>query len=393
MSEKTRIQFLQASSVHNWFMFRRDFVKHGVFSRDQALFYQDLVNLYERPGTKIRNGFFLCTVGFLESSMNWSRSAQARFIDRLTQRGFIETEHHKKDQTRWIKIHADLVEDELMRLKDLERDHDLVPHVGPSQKWDPPSPRSGIPLVPHVGPDIYRRKKTEEKQDRPLKRDGLVINPLLGNIPPNPVEELASRLLFRLKGKGLILRKNPNKTKWVKSIEKIIQDKQDLLNIGEVKARKRVEEILDWYSEHVGEEFVPNAHYSAQRLYDKFPQLEDAMKRSGRNKDILDRGPGREVKVTFWISEDVRVERKPGVVTTTPIKKVWKDVPCWQKGSRVKSDDGREYFHAEEAPVPMYSMYPNLKLPADVEVEDRDCPFLPGKNVVFVDYRNGGGKK
>lgn len=110
----------------NWFCFRRDFVIHDVMTKYEALFYQDLLNLSELEKTiKDGDGFFLCTVPYLERSLKWDHKTQAAILNSLTNKGFVEQKQHTR--CRWVRLDQLAVEtalDEALGKETEQKGHD-----------------------------------------------------------------------------------------------------------------------------------------------------------------------------------------------------------------------------------------------------------------------------
>src|SRR5262245_39186135 len=90
---KYRRHLLRAQAARNHFTFRRDFVTSGLMTRDEALFFQDLLNhaaMCESSGKTDDGGWFLCTVKYLRRSLGWSKDIQARLINALMRKDFID---------------------------------------------------------------------------------------------------------------------------------------------------------------------------------------------------------------------------------------------------------------------------------------------------------------
>lgn len=107
-------------STARFFVFRRDFCL--VMSKMEALFVQDLINLYDAADDSCvdEDGFFLCTTNFLENgNLPWSVDEQKRMFialepapedckdeeERAKYKGYVEKRLSKTTPPqRWVRI-------------------------------------------------------------------------------------------------------------------------------------------------------------------------------------------------------------------------------------------------------------------------------------------------
>ena len=113
----------------------------------------------------------------------------------------------------------------------------------------------------HINNDFEPKKKLTKKQLSNLKK----------------YKNLSSNLASIIQSKRKI-NKNSNISSWVKPIQDLVE--KDLnINNTKIKDRvKRVQQALDWYSDHIGEKYVPVIQ-SGESLRSKFDKLENAMDR------------------------------------------------------------------------------------------------------------------
>lgn len=109
----------RAGAKVNWFHFRRDFVMTKLLTRNQAMFLQDLMNHSEIHADD--EDWFLCTVEYLQRSLDWDRNIQNRMLTRfqmMKYKGekFVEVENRVacvggiKSMCRYIKINVVAIE-------------------------------------------------------------------------------------------------------------------------------------------------------------------------------------------------------------------------------------------------------------------------------------------
>lgn len=125
--EKHRQIITRIQAESNWFKFRRDLVTSGVFTRMEALFYQDLLNLSNIPGRK-KDGedFSLFTSSYLESSLDWGAEAQKKMLATLKERGFVTVKHVGPEKRRWIRVESHLVEEAILDKLEQEKPDEEV---------------------------------------------------------------------------------------------------------------------------------------------------------------------------------------------------------------------------------------------------------------------------
>ena len=127
---------LQSQSMDNRFSFRRDYVTTKVMSKLEALFIQDLINRATMKGVykKIveeKDGsqpYFLCTVEFLERSLDWEHKTQSRLIGTLQEKGFIRVHYTGLPRKRFVWIDILKIEQAVAAVKSsLNGDHCTSP--------------------------------------------------------------------------------------------------------------------------------------------------------------------------------------------------------------------------------------------------------------------------
>lgn len=97
-------QLLKAWSTNNNFSFHRDFVK--IMSKMEALFIQDIINLATLDKAHYVDGWFQCTTGFLQGSLNWTEKEQMKLLQKLKKKGYLSVERKGIPATRYVKINV-----------------------------------------------------------------------------------------------------------------------------------------------------------------------------------------------------------------------------------------------------------------------------------------------
>ncbi len=111
---KYRRHVLRARSANNHFTFCRDYVTKLKLEKTVALFLQDLINLASMDKTiRDEEDYFLCTVGYLETSLNWDDSTQSRMIKKLRELKYLEYKKVGIPTVRWLRIDIQKVEEDL----------------------------------------------------------------------------------------------------------------------------------------------------------------------------------------------------------------------------------------------------------------------------------------
>lgn len=108
----------------NWLKFRSEFVTSGLMSQIECLFYCDLENRSQMKSIKKdKDGFFLCTVRFLEKCLDWSLDFQKKTLKKFSQMGFVTIIRKGIPSYRWLKVNKDAVEQALQK-----KLQDNIPH-------------------------------------------------------------------------------------------------------------------------------------------------------------------------------------------------------------------------------------------------------------------------
>ncbi len=106
--ETYRRHLLRARDAGNYFIFSRLYVLSGLMTREEALFYQDLINI-AGMGCDVK-GWFRCTDARLEKSLAWNKDSSKKWFKRLKQRGFIEIEKRGVPPHRYVRLNIEFIE-------------------------------------------------------------------------------------------------------------------------------------------------------------------------------------------------------------------------------------------------------------------------------------------
>ena len=98
-------------------LFRKDYVSSGLFTRIQALFMLDLIEL-SRIIDKTPDDFFPCPVQYLKESLSWDSDTQSRMLSHLTEKGFVDVKRMGLPSCRYVRVHIDKIEDAIDQLTD-----------------------------------------------------------------------------------------------------------------------------------------------------------------------------------------------------------------------------------------------------------------------------------
>ena len=273
-------QLLRAQSLRNHFWFRRDYVLSGLMTKIEALLLQDLINLATLKKVKRKvikedgydHVYFLCTVAFLERSLNWDHASQSRLLKAMEGKNFISIKHLGLPRKRyvWINIHGieDAVDEALPQSTantdelPCKRTVDL-PCKGTVGKKDNTNVLSSNTVKKHT---VAADAATEYANGFLASEEGIA--------PSKPAEQLARDLCELLVSKGKLTRR-PALSHWAKDFQELIS------NVG----LERVQRALEGYRRVFGMKYVPKA-YSAATFCEKFVQIEDAIARIERTEEF-----------------------------------------------------------------------------------------------------------
>lgn len=147
--------------------------------------------------------------------------------------------------------------------------------------------KKGVPPATRVGPSCHtgrselRHNGTNTQETLSVQRtDGVRENSGFAGVGNSAksrsserIEKLANRLYDGLAKKRLIQRHPGNLVKWESAFIEFLRRSDYSL--------EEFEEVLSWYAEHVGEEYIPKA-YSAQSFCDLFVRIFVAKQRYER---------------------------------------------------------------------------------------------------------------
>jgi hypothetical protein len=232
-------------------------------SKLEALFLQDLINHSAAPKTvKADDGYFLCTVEYLQNSLNWEHKAQARYLSTLTKAGYISVRKVGIPPRRWIYINFRAIEEALDKCIDSSPNGDDQStgkgDEASSPKWD-----ESIE-VETDRKEIHCCSMT--RNGGPLAKspdNGIVKTPA-----KSTAECFAKRLYDTISRHRRLMR--PVKAKdwcrlWITPFVEML-DKY---------AESEVTTLLDWYESNFDDQFTPRL-YSAKSFCDEIHRIERA---------------------------------------------------------------------------------------------------------------------
>jgi len=287
---------LITQSQGNYFFFRREFVTYRLFTKVEALFYQDLIN-HATGKHSVKKQFddqtyFLCTTSFLRTSLDWDSDTQKQFFKKFRKEGFVKTVKHGESQQRWVHICSSKVEKQLAALKLGEVE---IPPRKP-RGVNTPDESAGGKYPRRVG-GIYPPKKKTIKKQQSQTPNGVLgtggddnsscgksstshqANPAStnGSLPVQSMERnIAARLYELVHRAGLLGVNGPHR----KSAAAVVTTwAKQLRVLHGAYPEKDVCVYCQWYLDHFGEQHMPEA-YSGKGIADKFPQIISAKRRS-----------------------------------------------------------------------------------------------------------------
>lgn len=272
-----RRQMQRARATQSYFVFFRDY--GSILSKLEALFLQDLINrsqIQRDRSTKENplvdgDEYFLCTLKYLSDKryLRWSEYEQERLFPLLIKKGFVKVKHKIPDpnqgggisKRRWVWINFIRIEQCLDELEGTA----YAPVPPGEHTTVPPGANNSLSDLITVATQERSRQIGEKqmngtgfwKDDKsPKKGDPIQID-----------FEFAMRLREITKRKSTI---PYSRIGWSNQFRQL---RQALNN-----DTQRIQKALDWYSKHIGKEYVPIIH-SAQSFRMKFDSLEAAIAR------------------------------------------------------------------------------------------------------------------
>lgn len=244
----------------NYFTFDRNFISSGLCNLEEACVIQDLINRganNERKG-RVKKGWFLCTVDFLEKSLGLTKKVQSRIFSSLIKKKLLENRRKGIPPRRYIRINIELILGQMCPSGHLckspegnlyrEPEGNLYIERKNRKERKKSAVASDMPTDPFLASPLLQEDKTEPKEfDKDIARElwTIVLSTGCRN-PKSKVEEWASHIR--------LLRKKDNVPK------------------------KLIREVIEWYSIHTGQNFVPEI-MSGKALRDKWDKLIMAIKR------------------------------------------------------------------------------------------------------------------
>jgi hypothetical protein len=274
---------LRAKAAGNYFTFFRNYVTSGVMTRDEALMVQDLINLASmKTGDE---GWFNCTVAYLEKSLAWSADTQKRVLKSLDEKGFIEQQRRGIPPSRYVRVDIDAIETALDAAEDEKQPESAIAGQTPryeegdeDDENEPEAPKAGgIPRFEEGGiPPVISNTLTSVTQLN-TKNCRVSVDSPASPARRRQLDDLrwAKELHDALVKKGKLMRK-PKLSSWA----------AELRSLRSLVGEARFEACLDWYCDNVGKKFVPEA-FSAASVKTKFSSIESAMVRAKEKEKPL----------------------------------------------------------------------------------------------------------
>jgi hypothetical protein len=245
----------------------------GKNMKDEVLMLQDLVNLSCVPTVIMGDdGYFLCTAEFLTDSI-WTFDQQRKFIKRVEEKGYIKIKQKGLPARRWVFVDVDKIERELNTFLGgvIDASKDASNDASKDMPNDAGKNKEELPY----GSSSSKGKKKERRRSRddssPLPNSLLddstdKIDKRKTTFPTeDSFEKKCAKKLQRILLNHKIYRKvkNANMDTWAKEFTSLLIDGV---------SKEDIEEALEWYMEHIGEEHMPEAH-SANSFCDKYRNI------------------------------------------------------------------------------------------------------------------------
>ena len=298
-------------SSGNWFLFYRDYLK--VMSRDAALFLQAVLNLSSRrPKNEYllgirRKGWLLATVDYIEKTLEMSKETQDRVVEELQgyirepgkrnktdrkpikERVFIKVGRFGVPARRHFKINLLRVEKAIVKEKIARRIGGNPPIT---RRGEAPDLVRGGGLDTSRGktPDLIYKEKGRIKETKNISRPEIRGDGVRFGNPPDQTLSLdldhQVKLPFHQEVADKLFKALYTASKLTRHYRKVplVAWGKYFLELEKVRTKDQISVILDWYSQNIGKEYIPQA-YSAQSFCHKFANLEDARKRQLSSSD------------------------------------------------------------------------------------------------------------
>lgn len=273
----------RARSQGDYFLLSRSYAR--TFGRDLALFLSDLINLGQMK-TKGDEEWFECTVKDLRKSLNWDDDTQNKHFRKLQKLELVQITKKGSPPKRQVRIFLDQVELAVDTTIQSSPDRDVQSSVDTDQRSSADTDDSYILVKTEqnkVTPanEIRGGVKDKSKTNTPIKPEGNVTvteengkffrDQELGVVPTRPgqlpfdaVAALQLRKALVQNGKAI---NGWKRSSWTKEME--------LLRANLNDDQTRIESVLDWFCEHMSDQYTPVAA-SAKTFRTKFTQIEAA---------------------------------------------------------------------------------------------------------------------
>lgn len=246
----------------NWFKFPLPFLR--AMSVEEAVLMAFFINHSSRIAPK-HDGWFYCKVETIQKKLMMPQKRQSSLISRLRERGFLTAEKRGLPSKRWLKIQFEAIWlsiygecDSSQPKSDLTRQPNsdsttelkspLWGHLNSFTNKNYVGSPSGTDI--ESGDPVFFPEM--EKQDSPRYEERHVT--------------WATALRDALHKKQIMIGKKISIRKWASEFATLERDLRD---------QERILTTLEWYVQHIGDEYVPEAH-SGKGFRIKFSKIESA---------------------------------------------------------------------------------------------------------------------
>lgn len=277
-SKYTR-HMIRAGNTGGYFQFRRDYVLAGILTHMEALFLQDLINHASMKENV--NGWFLCTVKYLISSLKWEENTQRHFFRSLIEKKFIKVKRKGMPAMRYVKILIGRIEEAIDVWYDSKKPSPVNTNGTGSVNNNGTGPNNTNGTSPvSINCEINKKTKVkrEKKEDCPPPTAGdKVRKGFYDEVPLSPDDQFdldcARQLYKAVSVVRKSMRHNTSDKDWAKQFKLL---RKDLHNDKEL-----LKSILDWYCPLVGKDKMPEA-FSATSFRNKWDQIISAKRRESK---------------------------------------------------------------------------------------------------------------
>lgn len=281
-SEETKTLVLNTVRGKNFIMVYQPFIKKfGVLT---GYYLSLLLDQYEYHSkhNQLKDGMFYLTHEHASKMMNEKEYSIKQAKKKLKEAGFLYFVKKGIPSKEYIGINFNKIKDLILNKQEKVLD-------GQDPKF------SGGQGVEFSGGHYIKQNLIKLNLNKGISTERKKQKFPSNEIKPDPKEKQylsISKKLAKIISKEKKINCNSNIKSWCKPIRLLMTKDLNLENTDFKQIKKRVNLALNFYKEHIGEEFIPVIH-SGNSLREKFIKLENAMQRE--NKDFKKKDAGNRL--------------------------------------------------------------------------------------------------